>query len=93
MDDLIQSTFLGYATVIPTSKQLHIRQSGARYILLPVWILNTRYRDKTYTFAMNGQTGKMTGSLPVCPKKSAAWFAGIAAVTALITLLIQLFAM
>ena len=92
MDDLIQSTFLGYATVIPASRQLQIRQSGARYILLPVWILNTRYQDKTYTFAMNGQTGKMTGSLPICPKRSAAWFGGITAAAALITVLIQLLA-
>lgn len=90
MDDMLQSTFLGYATVVPASKQVQIRQSGAKYILLPVWILNTRYRDKTYTFAMNGQTGKMTGSLPICPKRSAAWFAGIAAAVSVITAVIQL---
>ena len=50
-----------------------------RYVLMPVWLLNTRYRDKLYTFAMNGQTGKMTGTLPCCPKRTAAWFAGLAA--------------
>ena len=51
-------------------------------------MLHTKYKDKTYVFAMNGQTGKMTGTFPICPKRSAAWFAGIcAAVTVLITLI------
>jgi len=34
----------------------------------------------------------MTGSLPICPKRSAAWFGGITAAAALITVLIQLIA-
>lgn len=34
------------------------------YALVPVWILTTRYNDKPYTFMMNGQTGKVVGSLP-----------------------------
>jgi hypothetical protein len=46
---------------------------------MPVWILNTKYKDKTYTFAMNGQTGKLVGSLPVDKKKYWGFFAGIAA--------------
>lgn len=36
----------------------------AIYALVPVWILTTRYNDKPYTFMMNGQTGKVVGSLP-----------------------------
>lgn len=76
-EDNIQSTLLGYATVLPTSRQLQIQHSKAKYVLLPVWLLNTKYNGKIYTFAMNGQTGKMTGSFPVCPKRTAAWFAGI----------------
>lgn len=90
INDMLQSTFLGYTTVLPTSRQLKIRQSGAKYVLLPVWMLNTVYQGKTYTFAMNGQTGKITGSLPICPKRSAAWFGGIAAAAAVLTFLVQL---
>ena len=77
MNDQLQSSFMGFATVTPASRKLQIDHSKARYVLLPVWMLNTKYRNKTYTFAMNGQTGKMTGSLPICPKRSAAWFLGI----------------
>ena len=32
--------------------------------MYPVWLLNVRYNDKMYTFAMNGQTGKFVGELP-----------------------------
>lgn len=91
--DEIQSSLLGYITVIPTSHQLRITHSKARYVLLPVWMLNTRYRDKIYTFAMNGQTGKMTGSFPICPKRTAGWFCGVtAAVTAISWLILTLMA-
>ena len=38
--------------------------------MAPVWILTTRYDDKPYTFMMNGQTGKMVGSLPYDKVKS-----------------------
>lgn len=90
MNDQLQSTFIGYASVVPTSRQLNVKHSKARYVLLPVWILNTKYKDKIYTFAMNGQTGKMTGSFPICPKRTAAWFAGITAGVTLLASLVQL---
>ena len=88
----IDSSMLGYTTVIPASQTVKIDHSKARYVLLPVWILNTKYRGKIYTFAMNGQTGKMTGTFPVCPKRCAVWFSGIcAAVTAAAYLVQMLF--
>jgi len=34
------------------------------YAMVPVWILTTRYNEIPYTFMMNGQTGKVVGSLP-----------------------------
>lgn len=35
------------------------------YILLPVWMVNIKYNGKNYTFAMNGQTGKIVGNIPL----------------------------
>ncbi len=58
------STILGYATCMPEHTDIRIRQGRIRYALLPVWLLNTNYRGKQYTFAMNGQTGKFVGDLP-----------------------------
>ena len=90
LNDHIQSSVLGYATVLPTSQNVQIHHGNARYVLLPVWLLNTKYKGKTYTFAMNGQTGKMTGTFPICPKRSAAWFAGLwAGITAVATLVLM----
>ena len=88
---LVGSTILGYTSVMPMSQKLNIRHGKSRYVLLPVWMLHTKYKDKTYVFAMNGQTGKMTGSFPICPKRTALWFGGIwAGVTAVMTLLMTL---
>ena len=36
-----------------------------KYVLLPLWILRTRFEDKDWFFVMNGQNGKMVGNLPV----------------------------
>ncbi len=89
LDDMIRASMIGYTTAVPTSKQLNISHGNARYVLLPVWMLHSHYKDKTYVFAMNGQTGKMTGTFPICPKRSAAWFAGICAGVAAVVTLIQ----
>ncbi len=87
---MIASTMVGYSSVLPMSRQLNVKHGKAKYVLLPVWMLTTRYQDQTYTFAMNGQTGKMTGSFPICPKRTAGWFAGVfAGVTALAALLMH----
>lgn len=90
MEAELQASFLGYHSVIPTHRNLHVSHSKARYVLLPVWVLNTRYNDKVYTFMMNGQTGKMTGTLPACRKRTISWFAGICACVTLISYGVQL---
>ena len=39
------------------------------YVLLPVYMVNVKYMGKMYTFAMNGQTGKFIGNIPLDKKK------------------------
>lgn len=36
-----------------------------KYVLVPAWISSFKYKDKTYQFAVNGQTGKVGGDSPV----------------------------
>jgi hypothetical protein len=36
-----------------------------KHLLLPLWIAAYRYRDKTWLFLVNGQTGKVAGRAPV----------------------------
>ena len=44
-------------------KTIHKREMT--YYLVPVWLLNIKYKNRNYTVAMNGQTGKMCiDSLP-----------------------------
>ena len=88
--DLLSPTFVGYSSVIPVNRNLKIQHTKAHYVLLPVWLLSTKYKEKTYLFAMNGQTGKMTGTFPICPKRSWAWFGGIAAAVTALVAVIQL---
>ena len=52
----------------------------AKYALLPVWVLYTTWGGRGFLFAMNGQTGKLVGDLPIAASKVVAWFVGIFAV-------------
>lgn len=89
MDDMLRSSIVGYTTVTPTQQNLQVQHGKAKYVLMPVWMLHSKYQDKTYVFAMNGQTGKMTGTFPICPKRRAAWFGGIFAAVSLLAALVQ----
>ena len=44
------------------------------YVLLPVWMLMSKYQGKDYLFAMNGQTGKIVGELPSSGSQTVKWF-------------------
>lgn len=59
------NTIAGYDTCVPEHTNISISEGRISYALLPVWVLNTKYKDKIYTFAMNGQTGKFVGNLPM----------------------------
>jgi len=56
--------------------QQRVRHVATRYtevrfkhVLLPVWISAYRFRDKTYRFLVNGQTGEVAGDSPVSWQK------------------------
>ncbi|MBQ1352110.1 MAG: hypothetical protein IIY71_05245 [Oscillospiraceae bacterium] len=82
------SASVGYQTCIPIRQDIFLRRGGVKYALLPVWMLNTKWRGKEFLFAMNGQTGKMVGDLPMSWGRFFAWFGGIAAPLAAILSLI-----
>ncbi len=90
--ETMQSSVGGYTTCIPISKNVNLKRGQVKYVLAPVWLLNTRWKDKTFLFAMNGQTGKMVGDLPCDNGKlmrlSLAVFAGVFAVSTLIAFLV-----
>ncbi|HZJ56934.1 MAG TPA: hypothetical protein VFD89_01700 [Clostridia bacterium] len=76
-EDVMASTTMGYSTLVPEYSQIDLEQGEVKYALMPVWMLSTKWNDKTFLFAMNGQTGKLIGDLPVDRGLYWSWFAGI----------------
>ena len=77
LEEILSDTVHGYSSVIPTGMRIDIENLRSHYALLPVWILTTRWKEKNYIFAVNGQTGKLAGDLPADPQKSSRLFWGI----------------
>lgn len=65
----LTQTVLGYETVVPMRQSYDIIPGDVKYALMPVWLLVTKWGGKDFLFAMNGQTGKLVGDLPVDKKK------------------------
>ncbi len=85
---LLESTVRGYTTVNVLDTDVNIRKSHWEYTLMPIWMLTYQKKGKTYTFAMNGHTGKIYGKLPISLGKLAILFSSLSVgLTALITLL------
>lgn len=85
-------TVKGYETVHVRNRSLNARKGKVSYVLLPVWLFETAYNGKTYQFAINGQTGKMVGELPV--DKGAFWrylIAFTAAGTVILSAVVSIF--
>ena len=60
----------GYDEVSERSKRIETEGGRATPALLPVWLMTTVKEGKTYTFAINGQTGKLTCDVPADKAKS-----------------------
>lgn len=87
-EDAFASTVMGYSSVTPVSSNICLQNSRARYALYPVWILSTLWNGQHFTFAMNGQTGKVAGDLPMDKAAFTKWLFGVTgAVSAAVFLL------
>ena len=69
MQKSAEQVFLGcaseFATASIKNENLKLVDPSVKYVLLPVYLLNLKYKDKNYRFAVNGQTGKVVGELPI----------------------------
>ncbi len=82
------ATVTGYATVLPEGGSIQLSNGKAVYALYPVWLLNSTYEGKQYTFAMNGQTGKFVGDLPVDKAAARKWLLGLTGAVGLLSFVI-----
>lgn len=61
----LENSVSGYDTLRCRSESIQVKPHNVKYALFPVWLLNTSWNGEIYTFAMNGQTGRFIGNLPV----------------------------
>ena len=73
--DIMYEDASNYTTRRITENTLVATNNKLEYALLPVYMVNVKYGDKSYIFAMNGETGKFIGNIPLDKKK--AWLYGI----------------
>lgn len=62
-----------YTAVNEKDVNFGISNGVCRYALYPVWILNTSWNGQKFVFAVNGQTGKIVGDLPLDKSKFWKW--------------------
>ena len=55
----------GFNKIKEIDSSINLYNLKDSFVLLPVWLLNIRYKKKNYTFAMNGQTGKINDNTPI----------------------------
>ena len=90
-ESCLRSSVFGYGSVLARHKDIQLLRGEVKYAFLPVWLLSTRWNGQNWLFAMNGQTGKFVGKLPVDKKKRWRVFAGVYAAAALVTAAVMLF--
>lgn len=74
---VLQESVIGYDSVSCQSSAVIKNSDQVAYAMVPVWILTTRYKGEPYTFMMNGQTGKVVGSLPSDKRKEVLYPAAV----------------
>ncbi len=81
---IIKSSISGYSAVHPTSERYNIINTNWQYMMLPVWFMTYKYNDSVYSFAINGQTGKLAGTPPLDKGRLVRFCIGLAAAAALV---------
>ena len=76
---VVRNTIAGYDTMTREYSRIDLRSGDVKYALMPVWLLATKWNGNHFLFAMNGQTGKLIGDLPVDKGRYWGWFLRIAA--------------
>lgn len=91
VENALRSTVSGYNTVQTENCNVRLEHPSAKYVLCPVWLLTSSYEGKTYLFAVNGQTGKIAGDMPLNKKAqtlhTVGWTLGLGAIFSLLSLL------
>ncbi len=72
-EKIVRGNEAGYSSVAGTGSSLKA-DLKALYMLLPVYMFSIEYGGKKYSYAVNGQTGKVVGEVPTDKGVSRAYF-------------------
>ncbi|WP_409969523.1 hypothetical protein RFF05_06325 [Bengtsoniella intestinalis] len=92
VEEAFAQTVTGYHQVSLEQGNVNFHHGKVRYALYPVWLLHTTWNGEKFTFAMNGQSGKFVGNLPMDKGAYYRWFAGLLAGTTAACMIIGLLA-
>ena len=88
VEQIFARDITGYTSVQPAAKNINLKHGKIHYALLPVWMVTTVYQGKKFVFALNGQNGRLAGTLPVSKGRSALMiFSLFAAFTAVFSII------
>ncbi|RHR11036.1 hypothetical protein DWX58_00820 [Pseudoflavonifractor sp. AF19-9AC] len=91
LSSALRGTVTGYHTCTLIHNSVNLKRGKVHYALMPVWMLNSKWRGKDFLFAMNGQTGKLVGDLPVSWGRFWGLFAAIVAPLSVLGSLLAVF--
>lgn len=83
----LRNTMEGYDAIENEHFDQRTDLSAYTYNLMPVWMVTYKYKGEIIPFAINGQTGKAYGELPVNMGKLALFSAGLAVLVFFIVVL------
>lgn len=85
---MLSDTIQHYNSVMGKKTRFGEMEQNWKYVMLPAWVLTYKGRNnEVYYYAMNGQTGKVWGRLPIDNGKVATMCAAIFGVAAVLGLL------
>lgn len=65
MEDRLKETVNGYSSFSVREKSFNVSDISNKYAMLPIYLLNNKYKEKDHIFIINGQTGKIVGDTPI----------------------------
>ncbi len=83
-----KNTINSYTSIRAINEKVSTESFSYKYAMYPVYILNTTWNGKNYLFAMNGQSGKFVGNLPMSKLLALKYYIPFAALITLISFVI-----
>ena len=78
-----------YTSNVISGDSLNAQEKNREYAMLPVWMVNVKYKGKNHTFAMNGQTGEFIGNIPLSGIRTLIYSIIIFIITLIVLLIIS----